>query len=288
VIVDGHQHFWNLERSSVPWMTAEHAAIARTFEPADLEPLLESHGIAQTILVQGVDTDEDTDALLEYAAGSDWIGAVTAWLPLESPGRTRERLDQLEGEPKFRAVRHLIHGERDPHWIVRPPVLESIALVEEAGLLLELPVVFPRHFGDVLLLAQRFPTLTIVIDHLGKPPIGTDRMSDWEAALRAAARNPNVVAKVSGLNTAVSRTDWTADDFRPSVEIALDCFGPDRLLCGSDWPYALLNGDFDRIWRTTRCVVELVAPDASAELLGGTACRLYSLASENRRVAAAI
>jgi L-fuconolactonase len=163
---------------------------------------------------------------------------------------------------------------------VRPAVLESIALLEEAELLLELPVVFPRHFDDVVVLAGNFPALTIVIDHLGKPPIGTDRMEDWESALRAASRSPNVAAKVSGLNTAVSRTDWTAEDFRPSLEIALDCFGPDRLLCGSDWPYALLNGDFDRIWGTTRRVVELVAPDASAELLGGTACRLYGLASE--------
>ena len=105
-------------------------------------------------------------------------------------------------------------------------------------------------------------------------------MPAWETGVRAAAGRPNVAAKVSGLNTAVARRDWTAEDFRPCVEIAVDCFGPDRLLCGSDWPYALMNGDYDRIWAATRRVVELVAPDAADALLGGTARRLYALAPE--------
>jgi L-fuconolactonase len=104
-------------------------------------------------------------------------------------------------------------------------------------------------------------------------------MGDWETALRAVARYPNVAAKVSGLNTAIARAAWTADDFRPSVEIALDSFGPDRLLCGSDWPYALLNGDYDRIWVSLRHVVEHIAPDAAGALLGGTAGRLYGMAA---------
>ena len=171
----------------MPWMRPEHAAIARDFEPADLRPLLDACGIDGTILVQAACTDSDTDAMFAQAAEHAWIGAVTAWVDLLSPERTRARLDALAPEPALRGIRHLIHEEADPHWILRAPVLESLAVVEERGLVLELPCVFPRHLGDVPELAQRFPGLTIVIDHLGKPPLATGRMGDWSALLRRAA-----------------------------------------------------------------------------------------------------
>jgi L-fuconolactonase len=137
--------------------------------------------------------------------------------------------------------------------------------------------VFPRHFDDVVSLAERFPGLRIVIDHLGKPPLGSSRMARWESELRHTAEHPSVLAKVSGLNTALKRADWSAEDLRPAVEIALDCFGPERLMCGSDWPVALLNGDYDRVWQATADTLAAAAPNASSLLLGENAQRVYRL-----------
>ena len=154
-------------------------------------------------------------------------------------------------------------------------MLESIAIVDERDLILEIPVVFPRHFDDVVTLAERFADLRIVIDHLGKPPIGGPAMRHWEEELRAAAEHENVFAKVSGLNTSLDWSDWSAHDLRPSVEIALDGFGPHRLMCGSDWPVALLNGDYDRVWQATSEVLVALAPNAADLLLGETARRVY-------------
>ena len=171
--VDAHHHFWNPAREPQPWMTDEHAAINRAFEPSDLEPLLAAAGVQRTVLVQAAATDLDTNAMLEHASRHDWIGGVVAWVPLDAPARAGERLYELAAEPKLRGIRHLIHQEDDPHWILRPAVLEGIALLEQRGLVLELPCVFPDHLGDVPDLAQRFPRLAIVIDHLGKPPLGT-------------------------------------------------------------------------------------------------------------------
>ena len=255
-------------------MTDEHAAIARPFGPGDIEPLLERNGIDSVILVQGACLDSDTDYLFRVAEHNDWVGAVTAWVCLDEPKRTARRLDQLQTNSKFRAVRHLTHNEPD-HWIIRPRVLDSVALLEEQQLILELPVVFPRHFDDIVSLAERFPCLCVVIDHLGKPPIGSREMSRWESDLRAAAEHPNVLAKVSGLNTTLDWANWTADDLRPCVEVALECFGPERLMCGSDWPVALLNGDYDQVWGLTSQVLAGAAPDQAEELLGGNACRVY-------------
>jgi L-fuconolactonase len=278
-IVDGHHHLWNLETSPQAWLTGEFDLIARTFEPEELAPLLAASRVGSTILVQSGSTDADTDELFAHANAHPWIGAVTAWLPLASPERTRRRLDELAGEPTFRAVRHLIHDEADPHWIVQPAVLESVALLEAGGLILELPVVFPRHFDDVVLLARSFPQLTIVIDHLGKPPIGTSDMPVWETHLRACAAHPNVLAKVSGLNTCIRGRGWTADDLVPSVEVALDCFGPERLLFGTDWPVCLLNGSYAQVVDETRHVLEALAPEHADAILGGTACRVYGIST---------
>ncbi len=257
-------------------MTSEHAAIARPFGPSDIAPLLERNGIDLTILVQGACLDSDTDYLLEEAARHHWIGAVTAWVCLEDPSRAARRLDDLQHHPKVRAVRHLVHNEPD-HWLLRASVLDCVAMLEDRELILEVPVVFPRHFDDVVSVAERFPRLCIVIDHLGKPPIGSPQMARWEIELRSAAEQPNVLAKVSGLNTALNWPAWTAEDLRPAIEIALDCFGPHRLMCGSDWPVALLNGDYDSVWRFTSEALTLAAPNASSLLLDGNARRVYRL-----------
>jgi L-fuconolactonase len=278
VIVDSHQHFWNLEREPMPWMRPAHAAIARTFEPADLRPLLDDCGIDSTILVQAACTDADTDAMFEQADANPWIGAVIAWVDLTSPRRARERLGRLSQRPKLRGVRHLIHEEDDPHWILREDVLESIGLLEERRLILELVCVYPRHLGDVPELAQRFPTLTIVIDHLGKPPLLTERMADWTTLLRAAAAHGNVAAKISGLNTVLPQGGWTGRDMQDAVEVSVECFGPGRLMWGSDWPYSLLNGGYRKVFRETLEIVTTVAGHEGARrILEDTPARLYRL-----------
>jgi L-fuconolactonase len=276
--IDAHQHFWNLEREPMPWMRPEHAAIARTFGPADLRPLLDTCNIDTTILVQASCTDADTDAMFEQAAVCSWIGAVTAWVDLSSPERTSARLAALATEPKLRGIRHLVHDEADPHWTMQDAVLESLAIVEQHGLVLELPCVFPRHLDDVPELARSFPQLTIVIDHLGKPPLHTDEMGAWAGLIRRAAAFGNVAAKVSGLNTMLASTAWDAQDFRDAVEVAFDVFGPERLVCGSDWPVCLLNGDYPKVWGETAGIITAVAGDDAAQrILETTPARLYRI-----------
>jgi L-fuconolactonase len=275
MVVDAHVHLWDAAHTPQPWMTSEHASIARPFGPSDLHPLLERNGIDAVILVQGACLDTDTDYLLSEAARHDSIAAVTAWLALDDPERARARLDELAAHRAFRAVRHLIHNEADPHWILRPVVLESLALLEEREVVLELPVVFPRHLADVPVLAERFPKLLIVIDHLGKPPIGSREMTTWQRELRSAAAFPNVLAKLSGLNTTTARPDWQVEDLLPACQAALEAFGPRRLLCGSDWPVLLLNGDFDRVWDATTRIVEAIAGRDASDLLGENAARVY-------------
>jgi L-fuconolactonase len=268
--IDAHVHLWDPARVALPWLRPEHAPIARPFGPEELEPLLAPAGVERVVLVQTAASDADTDLLLELGAAHDWIAALVVWVPFLEPETAAGRLDALAGG-KVRGVRHQIHDEADPHWILQPAVLESLRLLEERGLVLELSAEWPRHLGDVPELARSFPDLTIVVDHLAKPPFDLE-LDAWARELELAAAHANVAAKISGLNTATARADWDHTTLAPAVQVAFDAFGADRLMCGSDWPVALLNGDYTRVWRETRAAVR-----DDPQVLAATAARLYRL-----------
>jgi L-fuconolactonase len=257
VIVDSHVHLWNLDRSAYPWMTGAFGAIERTFQPVELESELRGCGVDRAILVQADNSREDTELMLELAAAHDWIAGVVGWAPLDEP-------DALEVEGLI-GVRDLVHSMRDPDWLLEPAVHESLRALAKRGVLFELPDSYPGFLRHVPALAEAAPGLTIVVDHLGKPPFGGE-LDAWAGELAAAAEHPRVVAKVSGL--------WYADDVRPAFELALDVFGPKRLMYGSDWPVANLGGGYRRVWEQTLELVDETNRDA---ILGGNAERIYKL-----------
>ncbi|NBE94248.1 hypothetical protein FE391_46085 [Nonomuraea sp. KC401] len=276
-IVDAHQHFWNLETGSYPWLTPASGPIFRTFEPAELLPQLAAAGVERTVLVQAMDSYADTDAMLAQADAHDVIGAVVGWVPLWRPGEAAEALERYRRHPKFAGVRHLIHDEPDPDWVLRDSVVEGLRLLAAAGLPFDVVAVLPRHLEHVPVLAERVPGLRMVIDHLAKPPIKEKGWEPWASLLARAAECPQVYAKVSGLNTAADAATWTADDLRPYVEHALESFGPERLMFGSDWPVALLAGDYAKVWRETGAVLSGLPAAGRAAVLGGTATRFYGM-----------
>ena len=258
-------------------MTEEHRVINRAFEPADLEPLMRANDVTATVVVQSAAEDRDTDYLFEQIDGVPWIGAVVAWLRLDDVDAARNRLRELRAQPKLRGIRHLIHQELDPHWILSPSVQPALELLAAAGLLLELPAEFPRHLEDVPELARRHPGLTFVIDHLAKPPLGSEQMPQWREQLLAAGAHPNMYAKVSGLNTILTH-DWTAADLEPAIETALEAFGPTRLVFGSDWPVALLNGTYGDVASRTCDAIRAVAGADADAIVADNAKKLYRIA----------
>lgn len=277
VIVDSHQHFWNLEKIAYPWLDAMYGPICRTIEADELEPLLKAAGVDKTVIVQAANSYADTDYMLETAEQREWVGAVVGWVPLNIPDIADKKLSHYAKNRYFKGVRHLIHDEQDPDWVVRDSVIEGLKVLASYGMTFDVVAVFPNHLKHVPTLAEKVPELNMVIDHLAKPPIRDKQMGEWAEQLARAAEYPNVYAKISGLNTAADPENWSAEDLKPYIDYAIEKFGADRLMFGSDWPVANLAGDYAKVWEETNKALSGYPPEVTRKILGETAAKFYRI-----------
>lgn len=281
-ITDAHLHLWDLSASDYAWMDST-PQLRRDGTWDQVGPHLAALGATRVVLVQADDTPGDTSHLLRTAEliehGSGAVPAmradVVAWLPLESPHLVEHLLGDAQFLQRVVGVRHLVHEEPDAGFLERPAVAQSLTMIARAGLALDIPDAYERHMDQVARLASTHPSLTVVLDHLGKPPLGDAvAMRNWEQALAPIAEQENTVAKLSGLATSGDGS------LEQAVEVALALFGPDRLMFGSDWPIA--PEPFDLASGTARLLERIgqESPADQAQILRGTAERVYTRAGE--------
>ncbi|MGW4587714.1 amidohydrolase family protein [Amycolatopsis thermoflava] len=271
-VVDTHLHLWDLTVGGYAWLPPG-SPLHRTFTAGQARRELDAAGIATAVLVQAEDSEADTEFMLAQADAHDWIAGVVGWVRLDDPDTARRQLDRWQRHPAFRGVRHLVHDDPRADFLDLPAVRRSLALLAERGLPFDVPDAWPRHLRQVAGLAAALPELTIVVDHLGKPPADPAEFRDWLTTLRAVAAHPNTVAKLSGLQR--PGEPLTVGSARPAVEAAVELFGPDRLMYGGDWPMTVPHGGYGRAWEVLSALIgELPAPDR-ARVLSGTASAVY-------------
>jgi L-fuconolactonase len=273
-MVDAHHHLWDPVLADYPWMTDEVAAIRRSFGPDDLEPLLLEHGIDGTVVVQARGSLDETRWLLELADTVPFVRGVVGWIDLTDPDPARV-LDELRGR-RLVGIRHQVHDEPDPEWLLRADVQRGIAAVGEAGLTYDF-LVRARELPAALETARAHPGMRFVVDHLAKPPARDGSAGVWAEALAAIARLPNVSCKLSGLVTEADWSGWRREELVPYLQRALDWFGPERSLFGSDWPTCLLAADYGGVLDLLRAALDGLDEPELAAVLGGTAVRVYDL-----------
>jgi L-fuconolactonase len=249
--VDAHHHLWpEPTPAEFPWMTDELAAIRRPFTPDDLAPVLATAGIRATVLVQTRSSVAETETFLATAAAHPFIAGVVGWVDLTDPGIADgiARLRSLPGGDRLVGIRHQVHDEPDPAWLRRADVRQGIAAVGAAGLAYDF-LVRTRELPAAVDTAMALPHVRFVLDHLAKPPIAADgdALAAWAHAIRRLGALPNVAAKLSGLVTEADWGSWTVDDLAGPVRVALEAFGPERLLFGSDWPVCLVAASYERV-----------------------------------------
>jgi L-fuconolactonase len=275
MITDSHQHFWQVGRFDYPWMTSDLGVLYRDYLPDELAPILGKNGVSKTVLVQASNSVAESHWLLSLADENRFIAGVVGWVDLTSP-HVDAQLDELTAHPKFKGVRHLVESEPHDDWLVQPVVLSGLKRLTSYGLSYDL-LVHTRHLKHAATVAESCPDLALVIDHLAKPPIAKNDMKDWAQALKPLASYPNVHCKLSGLVTEANWNSWQTDDLRPYVDYALELFGPERLMFGSDHPVCLLAASYDRVLQSFQEILERVSAVDREKIFSTNAARFYRL-----------
>lgn len=277
MVIDSHQHFWQLGLPfEYGWLREErHRRICRDYLPVDLEPHLRAAGVDRTVFVQTQHNPEETRWALGLAEEYSFIAGVVGWVDLRAPG-CEGQLEEFLESPRFVGVRHIIQDEPDEDFVVRPEFLRGLGVLERLGVAYDL-LFYDRHLRHAAVVARQFPELRLVIDHLSKPRIREGVLEPWRTELREAAKCPNVYCKLSGMVTEADWERWESRDLRPYVETALEAFGAERCLFGSDWPVCELAGDYGAVKRGLVEALGPLTPSENARIFGGTAAEFYRL-----------
>lgn len=275
-MIDTHQHLWKPSERRYEWLEAAGLPLNADFGPEDVAAEVAAAGITATVLVQAADSYEDTMYMLSVAARAPVVRGVVAWAPLDRTAEAEAALDLYATSRVVRGVRVLNHNYADPRWLLRDEVDAGLRLLAPRGLALDVVSVLPEHLIVLAELAQRHPELTLVLDHMAKPDIAGKGWEPWASLLAEVAARPNVSVKLSGLNTA-SAPGWTWNDWLPYVDHAVEHFGSERIMLGSDWPVATLSGDFTGVWKAQREVIRHLTHEQQDDILFRSAIRAYSL-----------
>lgn len=284
--IDAHQHFWRYQPEAYPWIGPGMEALAEDRLPADLLPELRAQRLDAAIAVQARAAWEETPFLLDLANAHDWIAGVVGWADL-SARDLEARLEALSGEHKLVGFRHTVQDEPDVAAFLSAPAFENgVALLQLWGYAYDV-LVFGHQLKPAVEFCWRHGNHWLVLDHLGKPPLeaftrDADAMARWKATLAPLKDMPHVACKLSGLLT---EADWRkgvsvrdVQRARQCLDVALDVFGPQRLMFGSDWPVCLLAASYGteydvlHVWAEER-----LSATERADLWGGTATRCYNL-----------
>ena len=277
--LDTHLHSWNPHRIRYGWLEEAPAVLNQVREPGQIVDEARASGMCQAILVQAANSPEETDYLLAEAEKHDWIAGVVGWVDLVNPSVAAKQLRKLTRNPYLKGIRHLIHGEANEEWLLQKPVLESLALLVDYNLTYDVVGTTLAHLDCAIAVAQRLPALQLVLDHLHQPPTDFNQAIDWKARMQAAAFFPNIAAKISGLGTATqTKMDWNQTDIYPWVQFALEIFGTNRLMLGSDWPVCLLAGTYQHAIEQYKAVIQQLVSPSNAETIFSTNARtIYRL-----------
>jgi L-fuconolactonase len=232
-----------------------HLHFTSEYSPELLWPILRRNRFDAGVLVGGAD--------LILSASAGFIAALVVEADLASPDLPF-RLDELQRHPKFRGVCYAFDGD---------PLPSGLAEVARRGLTLDLP---PRP-DLVPAIAARYPSLRLVLDHVGRPSLMTRPFDEWARDLETAARHAPLCAKISGLIADSPGGRWKPDEFRPAVRHAMRTLGPDRLMYGSDWPRYLPEGTWKEALAAFTQSIGAMPIEIREHLLGLTAARFYAI-----------
>ena len=279
-IVDAHVHLWNPEQFSMPWL-ADIPLLHRAYGLQDYRDVGSEMCIRDRVYVEvGVDPQEalrEARYVAVLAREEPRLQAIVAAAPVERGVAVREHLETLLAiSPLIKGVRRNFQDETAPDFCLQPDFVAGVRLLAEYNLSFDLCI---KHWQlpDIVELVHRCPDTTFILDHLGKPDIKQRQLDSWQANLCKLAELPNVACKISGMVTEADSERWQPADLEPFVNVALEAFGEERILFGSDWPVVLLASSYRRWYETLEGFTVRLSLATRRKLWAENAQRLYRM-----------
>jgi L-fuconolactonase len=273
--IDAHHHFWHYDPAEYGWIDDAMKVIRRDFLPEHLLAEISAAGVDGVISVQARQHLAETRWLLDLAAQNHFIKGVVGWVNLVSPEAGRE-LECFARHAKLKSIRHVIQGEPDDQFILRADFNRGIRELKRFDLAYDI-LILERHLPATIRFVDAHPNQLFVLDHLAKPRIRAGEFEPWNKNLRELAKRPHVYCKTSGMVTEADFKNWTQAQLKRYFDAALEAFGPERLMFGSDWPVCLVACGYVRWHELVAGWISSLSPDEQARLLGGTAREAYKL-----------
>ena len=242
--VDAHQHFWKFDSLRDNWITEDMEVIRHDFLPHDLKPLMDANGLNSCIAVQADQSENETDFLLGLASENEFIKGVVGWIDL-CADTIHERLEHYSQFPKLKGFRHILQAE-PIEFILKPEFQRGITALQVYGFTYDI-LIYPQHLPVIPDLIRGGNEQKFILDHLGKPNIKNGTSTTWATDLKKLASHKNVFCKLSGMVTEADHRTWKKEDIFPYMDKALELFGPERLLFGTDWPVCRLAASYDQV-----------------------------------------
>jgi L-fuconolactonase len=273
--IDAHHHLWRYTPEEYGWIDEEMQQLRRDFLPQNLIAEIAAAGIDGTVAVQARQTLEETRWLLDLADNTAAIRGVVGWAPIageEFPAC----MEEVDGREKLKGLRHVIQGEKDEHYILREDFNSGIRTMAGSGLVYEI-LIYERHLEDAIYFVDEHPDQVFVLDHMAKPLIAAGVMEPWASRMRELGKRNNVWCKVSGLVTEADWKTWTPETLKSYLDVAVEAFGANRLMAGSDWPVCLVATDYKQWFDVLRGYFASFSETEQAGIFGGTAIEVYGL-----------
>lgn len=273
--IDSHHHFWKYDPVTYSWMNENMGVLKKDYQPEDLQAEINSSNIDGVISVQADQSMRETDDLLKHANEHSFIQGVVGWFPLAEP-KLEGLLERYASNPWLKGVRHVVQDEPDDRFILGNAFNAGIRRLKPHNLVYDI-LIYDRQLGASIEFVDRHPGQVFVLDHVAKPRIGDQVIEPWKTQMFDMAKRENVYCKLSGMATEADWQSWTKEDLWPYIEIAMEAFGPARMMLGSDWPVARLAVEYGDWINLCRESISPLSETERALVEGGVAAQAYNL-----------
>lgn len=281
-LLDTHQHLIYPGALGYSWTEGLPALAGRGFGVEDYRALTEGAGVGGTIFMEAAVDHDDYRGEAAMVAGlaqrpeSGILGIIASMRPETDTGF--DAWLEAAGEFGIVGYRRMLHVVPDD--LSRSEGFRAnVRKLGARGLPFDM-CLMARQLGIGLELARACPGVQLVLDHCGNPDIaaGREAVAPWRGGLEALAEMPNVVVKLSGVYANVAPGTATLATVRPYVETAIETFGPERCLWGSDWPVVnVQGGDLPGWIGAFRAILAGYSAAEQAAMAHGTAERVYGV-----------